>query len=45
MIDQGGNQYASNDGDGLLKASGQDEGKKLGLVADFREGDDTNRYE
>ena len=45
MVYNGGRQNAGNDREGLLEPRGQDEREKLGLVADFSEGDDTGRDE
>jgi hypothetical protein len=45
VVHQGCHQDAEDDGQGLAEFRGQDEGEQLGLVADFREGDDTRRDE
>ena len=41
MVHDGRCQNAEDDRDGFLETCGEDEGEKLGLVADFSEGDDS----
>ena len=45
MIYYGRSQNAKDDRDGFLEARGENEREKLGLVANFSEGDDSGRDE
>jgi hypothetical protein len=45
MVRERGDEDAENDRKRLAKARRENEGQELGLVADFREGDDAGRDE
>ena len=43
MIEQGGREYAEDDGDRFAEPGGKDDGEELRLVANLRDGDDGDR--